>query len=305
MNNDIPNLNLLVVLVAVVEHGSLSKAADQLNTNQSTISTMLGRLKEDVGQELFIRKGRGVVATRTALNLYKHAQASVHQLNGIFQSFSAFKPDSTPRKFVATVPEHLQWLLLDYFAKNSSNNVSVEVYDQPDDDDHLYDAMLTQKFDVMIDILPLNKPNIENVVLFESEFVVVCRQFHPRIKSGLSFDQFFSEEHAVLERTRHEQFSLEHYTDTKLSNRRIAYHGRSLFSNIMLASQSDFLTVVPLSMALQFKDKLSLQIHKPPFNYQKIKNYLIWHRKVTQDPANVWFREQLIKLANEIKITNG
>ncbi|PKG37897.1 LysR family transcriptional regulator [Psychromonas sp. Urea-02u-13] len=263
---------------------------------------MLGRLKEEMGQALFIRKGRGVVATSATLSLYNQVQTSVHQLSGVFHSFSTFDPSLTTRKFVTTAPEHLQWFLLDHFSLNSNDNVSIEVHDQPGDDEHLYDAMLTQKFDVMVDILPLNKPNIENMLLFESELVVVCSQSHPRINGTLSLEQFFAEEHAVLERTRYKQFSLEHYTDTEVTERKIIYHGRSLFSNMMLVSQSDYLTVVPLSMALQSKDKLSLQIHKPPFDYQKVKSYLIWHRKVTQDPANTWLSDQLIKLANKIKI---
>ena len=55
MSNDIPNFNLLAVFSAVMEQGSLSKAATQLGTNQSTISTSLSRLKKDIGQELFGR----------------------------------------------------------------------------------------------------------------------------------------------------------------------------------------------------------------------------------------------------------
>ena len=45
MSNDIPNFNLLAVFSAVMEQGSLSKAADQLSTNQSTISTALADRK--------------------------------------------------------------------------------------------------------------------------------------------------------------------------------------------------------------------------------------------------------------------
>ena len=63
MSNDIPNFNLLAVFSAVMEQGSLSKAADKLSTNQSTISTALIRIKKEIGQELFVRKGRVVVPT--------------------------------------------------------------------------------------------------------------------------------------------------------------------------------------------------------------------------------------------------
>ena len=116
MSNDIPNLNLLAVFSAVMEQGSLSKAASQLSTNQSTISTSLSRLKKEVGQELFVRKGRGVVPTSYSLMLYQQIKAPIEQLNSVFSSMSEFEPLSSHRKFLLSSPEHIQWILLDHFA---------------------------------------------------------------------------------------------------------------------------------------------------------------------------------------------
>ncbi|WP_194436378.1 LysR family transcriptional regulator [Vibrio fluminensis] len=302
MNNDIANLNLLVALVAVIEHGSLSKAAKSLDTNQSTISTMLGRLKQEVGQELFIRKGRGVVPTSYALDLYNQVQGSVHQLISVFQSFSRFDPKQSSRRFITTAPEHLQWFLLDKFSGLAGGN-SLEVYDQPDDDSHLYDMLIQQQYDVMIDIVPPSKPSIASQLLLETEFVVICRQGHPRLtQETLSLEQFLSEEHAVLERKRNDLYSLEQFTQIDLSKRKIAFHSRSLFSNLMITSQMDCIATVPLSMAMHFKDKLNLKVFRPPFEYNKVQNYLIWHKNLTNDPANMWLRSILIEIANRVRI---
>ncbi|MGF1806745.1 LysR family transcriptional regulator, partial [Aliivibrio sifiae] len=214
MSNDIPNFNLLAVFTAVMEQGSLSKAAEYLNTNQSTISTALGRLKKEVGHELFVRSGRGVVPTSYATSLYAEIQGPIQQLNGVFQGFG--------------------------------------------------------------------------------EFVIVCRKGHPRIKEVLSISQYMDETHAVLERTRNQMYTLGHYTSIDITKRKVAYHGRSMFSNMLLCSQSDYLTAVPLSMALQFEERLQLQVLKPPFESKQISNYLIWLKKLKHDPSHKWFRNELI-----------
>lgn len=303
MSNDIPNFNLLAVFSAVMEQGSLSKAADQLSTNQSTISTALARLKKEIGQELFVRKGRGVVPTSYAQSLYEQIKAPINELNGVFQSMANFDEQSSERKFVISAPEHLQWVLLNSFAALPNQNLSLEVFDQPDSDERIYEDLLTQEFDAMIDIVVPEHPSIASETLYEGEFVIVCRSDHPRIQGEISEAQFLSEKHAVLDRTRRKARSLNHYTSLDLSQRKIVFHGRSLFSNILLCSQSDYITVVPLSMALQFQEKLSLQLFKPPFEYQPMSHYLIWLKKQNSDPAHKWFREQVINTSDAMSKT--
>ncbi|MEZ8052603.1 LysR family transcriptional regulator [Vibrio atlanticus] len=298
MSNDIPNFNLLAVFSAVMEQGSLSKAADQLSTNQSTISTALARLKKEIGQELFVRKGRGVAPTSYAQSLYEQIKAPINELNGVFQSMANFDEQSSERKFVISAPEHLQWVLLNSFAALPNQNLSLEVFDQPDSDERIYEDLLTQEFDAMIDIVVPEHPSIVSETLYEGEFVIVCREDHPRIQGEISEAQFLSEKHAVLDRTRRKVRSLNHYTSLDLSQRKIVFHGRSLFSNILLCSQSDYITVVPLSMAVQFQEKLSLQLFKPPFEYQPMSHYLIWLKKQNSDPAHKWFREQVINTSD-------
>ncbi|WP_153915851.1 LysR family transcriptional regulator [Shewanella sp. TC10] len=300
MKNDIPNFNLLAVFSQVMEDGSLSKAAENLNTNQSTVSTMLGRLKEEVGQDLFIRKGRGVVPTSYSLSLYQQIQAPINQLNGVFTSFGNFDPLSSNRRFVLTAPEHMQGVLLKQFSLIDNKGISLEVFDQMDKDDSFYEVLLQQKFDLMIDILPFEHPNVENLKLFDSEFVVICSEEHPRIQGCISEQQYMQESHAILERTRNHLYSLSHYTNLNLSKRKVSYHGRSLFSNLLVVSQSEYISVVPLSLALEFKEQLKLQLFRPPFEYKKVSNYLIWLKKLNQDPAHSWFRDELVTISSKI-----
>lgn len=300
MSNDIPNFNLLAVFAAVIEQGSLSKAAEHLNTNQSTISTALARLKKDIGQDLFIRSGRGVVPSAYATSLYAQIKDPIQQLNTVFKALGEFDPAESTRQFMMAAPEHLQLAMLNQFTEQPNSNLTLEVFEQPYDDEDVYEGLLTQKFDVMIDIFPPHHPNIASVKLFDGEFVVLCRQGHPRIKHALTETQYMAETHAVLERTRNKMLSLSHYTTLDVSKRKVAYHGVSMFSNMLLCSQSDYLTAVPLSMALQFKDQLKMQMFKPPFEYKNISNYLIWLKKFNLEPSHKWLREELIKAANSL-----
>ena len=51
------DLNLFVVLRAVYDHGSITKAANALHITQPAVSHALGRLRDKFDDPLFIRHG--------------------------------------------------------------------------------------------------------------------------------------------------------------------------------------------------------------------------------------------------------
>ncbi|MGR5269285.1 LysR family transcriptional regulator [Vibrio astriarenae] len=301
MNNDIPNFNLLAILAAVIEQGSLSKAAEHLNTNQSTVSTAMTRLSKQLGQELYQRKGRTIEPTSYAMSLYKQIKDPIAQLNNVFQSLGDFNAENAQRQFVISAPEHLQWIVMHEFKRIAPKGITLEVYEHPFSEEEMYNDLLSQKFDLLIDILPSKQPNVISKKLMENRFVVVCSRSHPRIQETLSEGQFIDEQHALLERKRDSQYSLSRYTDIDLSKRKVAYHGRTLFSNLMLCSQTDYLTVVPLSLALQFQERLQLQIFEPPFDHTPISTHLTWAKKLDSDPAHQWLREKMFIISEQVQ----
>ena len=54
---------LLRLLVAVAQTGSVTAAAQRLGVTQSAVSHQLDRLRAIVGDPLFVKSGRGIVAT--------------------------------------------------------------------------------------------------------------------------------------------------------------------------------------------------------------------------------------------------
>src|SRR5574337_1822410 len=57
---------LLQLLLAVLESGSITGAAQRLGVTQSAVSHQLDKLRAITGGALFVRSGRGIVATARA-----------------------------------------------------------------------------------------------------------------------------------------------------------------------------------------------------------------------------------------------
>jgi LysR family transcriptional activator of mexEF-oprN operon len=61
------DLNLLRVLIAVADAGSVTKAAARLYLTQSAVSAALSRLSESLDTPMLVRHGRGVILTSRAV----------------------------------------------------------------------------------------------------------------------------------------------------------------------------------------------------------------------------------------------
>ncbi|WPH12826.1 LysR family transcriptional regulator [Variovorax paradoxus] len=68
------DLRQLEYFVAVIEHGSFSRAAAALNLAQPSVSRQIAVLEEELGQRLLERTGRGVTPTPAGQTLLAHAR---------------------------------------------------------------------------------------------------------------------------------------------------------------------------------------------------------------------------------------
>jgi DNA-binding transcriptional LysR family regulator len=82
---------LLRLLVAVVDAGSITGAAQRLGVTQSAVSHLLDKLRGITGDALFTKSGRGIVATARALVLAERARTLLGDLERFAQS-NVFEP---------------------------------------------------------------------------------------------------------------------------------------------------------------------------------------------------------------------
>jgi DNA-binding transcriptional LysR family regulator len=83
--------HLLQLLLAVHEEQSITRAAQRLGVTQSAVSHLLDKLRAIVGDPLFVRSGRGIVATARADVLAQRARLLLEDLRG-FVNVGGFEP---------------------------------------------------------------------------------------------------------------------------------------------------------------------------------------------------------------------
>ena len=79
--------------VAVIDSGSLSRAARQVHVAQSALSKQMSALEDDLGVQLFHRSHNGVVASEAGKVFYEYAQGMLKHLNDARAAVSSRQED--------------------------------------------------------------------------------------------------------------------------------------------------------------------------------------------------------------------
>jgi DNA-binding transcriptional LysR family regulator len=113
------NLYLIEVFHAVMKTGSMTGAARLLNLSQPSVSKYIQILEASIDAELFVREGRGIAPTPTAMIMYEDVHALFDQANNIYRIMESVSrtsrrtvrigvPPLLGSRFIADVLAHVQ-----------------------------------------------------------------------------------------------------------------------------------------------------------------------------------------------------
>ncbi|RKF18767.1 LysR family transcriptional regulator [Alginatibacterium sediminis] len=270
------DLNLLSTFSSVYKHCSITKAADELELSQPAISAALKRLEVQIGKQLFVRSGRGISPTSSAIALAHKIEEPLTVMQSVGESFESL---------TLYCRENLQLFIHDIDG--------LVIYEAPLEEDVLIDDLIQQKVDLVLDVLSVTSSALVVEPLFEEPAVSVCRIDHPRINGSIALDHYYQEQHIALKIRRNGQNAVEFLSDGPQKQRNIAIETSSLASLLMLSSKTDFIGSCPQSLALAWRETLGLQVLPMPLGLKKIRYNMIYHKRFQYDEFHIEMRRKL------------
>ncbi|MGI9274793.1 MAG: LysR family transcriptional regulator [Endozoicomonas sp.] len=295
------DLNLLRIFCAVVEAESMTGAANLLDMNQSAVSSAMQKLRQNLGTELFIREKRGVKPTLAALTLYNNMSADLNRIDSSIAGMNAFDVLHSRRTFSITCPEFCSSFLLPLLPVADNPELKMVLHGQPYDSDSLIQQIMARELELFIDVTAPDHSSIEHATLTTDRSCVIASSTHPRLqgKEKISLEQFRSEPYIKLERTRDKKAGIQWLTDAPMHHSNIVSYTNSLFESMVLVSQTEMISTLPVSMASHYKDIIGFQVFDLPFSSQAITLYLLWHKAFDDDAGHRWLRNRIIQLYRE------
>jgi DNA-binding transcriptional LysR family regulator len=291
-----PDLNLLVVLDALLDDCNVTRAAARLGYTQSTISGMLARLRDLFGDPLFVRSQRGLLPTRRAQALaapLKQLLADSRHLVAR-EVFDAARAEMT---FTISGNDYMQQALMIPFLRVLKNEApALRLAITPPVVAGLGDALARGQIDLVVTIPEFAMPDLPSRLLYRDRYVVAVRRKHPLARrKAMNLENLCSYDHVLVSPTGG---SFEGPTDRALARlrhkRRVRYSVPSFLLIPEILETDDLVALVPARLLRQNK---KLAVLESPIEVPGFDVIAVWHSRHHEDPAHRWLRNRLAEHA--------
>lgn len=296
------DLNLLKVVVAVDQTGSVSGAADLLDMSQPGVSSALSRLRTMLGDKLFVRTGAGMKATPRAQSLLADARELLRRIQSNISHANQFDPakgSHTFRLAMSDIGEMsiLPSLLMDLKESAPMCTVDVQSLQVP----QIKEALESGAIDLAIGYLPdLERAGYYQQQLFVHGFSCLLRREHHLKGEKLTRQEFESLGHVVVNTPVRSQDLVERYISKRGMQRRVALRIPHFLSLPIIVGTTDLVATVPTAVGTVFARSGLVRLVKPPFASPRFAVRQHWHRRFHNDLRNQWLRSRVSGLFNGV-----
>ena len=295
------DLNLLLVLDAVLAEGSVARAASRLHVTPSAVSNALARLRVLLGDPLLTRKGRGIVPTPRALELAPILAKGLRDLHDAVRA-GGFSAATSTRRFtialsdvgqIALLPRIVA-LLLEEMPQARLRAVGIESL-------LLLGGLAGPEVDVVIGP-DMEDGDIHAQRLFEQNAVLICREGHPASSKGADSRLMGTLRHVAIDMAPGQtlrDLAGAAYARAGIA-RDVAMTVPSFSAAAAVVAATDLVATVPASLFDVMGPLLRLRVLPAPIPPLPIATNLCWHERTHADVAAAAFREVVRRAATMI-----
>lgn len=284
------DLNLLVMLDALLAEGSVAGAARKLRLSASATSRALARLRKLTADPLLVRAGRGLVATPRAIELRDQVSRLVAETKAVLGPAPALDLKGLRRRFALRCGdgfvETFGAAILQLTAA-AAPGVQIHFLQKPD---HDAASLRDGSVDVETGVLDQNTgPELRAQALFRDQFVGVARPGHHLSAGPVTAETFAACQHVNVSRRGLATGLADQALAVMGLQRAIACNVTGFSTALSLVRTTDLVTVVPQRHTAGLL--AGLYCFPLPFALPEIVISAMWHPRHDADQAHAWFRQ--------------
>lgn len=287
------DMNLLVALDALLAEQSVTRAARRVGLTQPAMSHALSRLRELLGDPLFVRTRAGMEPTARALALAPTLSRSLADIERAIAEPPRFEPAIAKRVFSIATTDYTEFILLPSLVPRlvrEAPGVDLHVRNAPNGLSELEQGTL----DVVIrPSLAATKAGIHSEPLFEERFVCVVRRGHPLAKRKLTLDRYCRAAHVLVSPHGPRSGFVDEQLEKVGRSRRVSLVLQHFLVAPHVIASTDLIATVGERIARAFERMLGLAVLALPLEVPPLALSQFWHERQQHDPALLWLRGEL------------
>ncbi|BCH19036.1 LysR family transcriptional regulator [Mesorhizobium sp. L-2-11] len=295
------DLNLLVVLDALLTARNLTAAASSINLSQPAMSAAVARLRNYFNDELFTMSGRERVLTPRAETLAPAVRGALLHIQCSIISWDPFNPAQSDRRFRIILSDFATLVFFEKVVERVAREapaVSFELRPLDNDPDELL-----RRGDVDFVILPefFMSSAHPRAALFDETFVCVGCPTNKQLPRQLTFERYVSMKHIAFRvggaqmPSIEEQFLLEHGL-----KRRVEIVVQAFSMIPPMVSGTARIATMPFRLVQHFKETFPLRIIELPRPLPTFTEAVQWPTLHNSDPASIWMRQIMLQEASRM-----
>ncbi|MBB1593069.1 LysR family transcriptional regulator [Achromobacter sp. UMC46] len=286
------DLNLLVVLDALLQERHLTRAAGRLHLSQPAVSHALGRLRTLLGDPLFERARGGLRPTPYALTLDEPLREVLAQLRRLLSGV-VFDPATSRRVFRLAMSDYGAAMALPPLMRRLRREApGIDIEIAAGSRSAMIAGVADGQFDLAMAVFGETPAVIRRRVLFNETFVCAVDAAHDA--GPLSFEQYLERPHVLVaagadQRAGEIDAAL---ARTGRARRVVLRLPHWAAAPAVLPGTDMVLTVAGRTVANAAAQGLA--VHPVPFPIDALDFEMLWHERGDGDAGLCWLRAQLV-----------
>lgn len=298
------DLNLLRVLDAMLREPNTTRVGERIGLSQPAVSAALARLRDQLGDPLFVREGNALVATPFARSLETPLRGALEGIEHALSGGGDFDPARSSRVFRIGGSDFFSEMLMPKLADTVFRLApGMRLHLIPAEPAGIARDLAEGAADMAL-YTPESMPDwVDQAVALHSSAFAVARAEHPRLKrAGLKPGdtmpmEIFCDMPQVLFSPSGEPAGMEDRALAALGRSRKVVVTVPEFSGVgRIVAQSDLIGVLPSRFALSLAAALGLRILRLPFDMPFAQLRLYWHHRHTASREHRWMRDMVLQL---------
>ncbi|WP_426205583.1 LysR family transcriptional regulator [Pseudomonas sp. TWP3-1] len=286
------DLNLLVILDALLSEQHVTRAAERLHLSQPAVSHALARLRDLLGDPLLVRAGATLAPTARALELVAPLAEALAQVQSLLVP-NSFDPASARRTFRVAMSDYGAAIILPGLIRTLRREApGIDLQISHASREGMLDGVLTGDIDLAAGVFPELPNELRSTPLFEEHYVCLLDRQSLPADGQLDLPTYLSRPHVLLEMRGSGTPEIERALTALRERRRVAISLPHWSVAPQFISGTDLILTVA-SRALNDIDRESLIVVPPPFEIAPFTFVLAWHKRRGGDQALNWLNQRI------------
>jgi DNA-binding transcriptional LysR family regulator len=275
--------------------GSVTRAAEQLGQSQPTVSIWLGKLRQVLDDQLFVRTPEGMVPTPRANELIGPARQALESLRQLAAGRSEFDPANAERRFRICMTDASHITLLPHILAHVRALGPGITLEAALIDGGTARAMQNGEVDLAIGLLPWLEAGFYQQALYPQDWVCLVNSRHPRVGKVLTLDEYRREGHVAIVQGTGAQLLGQALTQAGV-RRHVVLDLPGFLGLQTIICSTDLIATLPRHIGETLAARGGLSVHPCPVPVPSFMVKQHWHSRFHQDAGNRWLRGLCAKL---------